>query len=184
MRFRMVVSASSFAAVIAVVAWGVTVHGQGASASDTQIHGVLIQVMRGVLLPASNVVFFAQGEDPAAVKPAAQPAISPNPLTSIYGGWTAVENAGITLAESANLLTLPGRRCSNGRPAPVDAADWKQFVQELRDAGMASFKAGQAKDQDQVLDAAEKVTVACLHCHEVYREKEPAQGGLAARCTK
>lgn len=160
--------------------------GRGAAPASgaTQTHGNLLQVMRGILLPASNVVFFAQSEDPAAVKPDEQAATSPNLLTSIYGGWTAVENSSIAMAEAANLLTIPGRRCSNGRPAPIDAADWKQYVQELRDAGMAAFKAAQAKNQDQILDAAEKVTTACGNCHDVYREKEPAQGGLAARCTK
>lgn len=157
---------------------------RGAAGAGSQIHGTLLQVMRGILLPASNVVFFAQSEDPAAVKPDEQAATSPNLLTSIYGGWTAVENSGIALSESANLLTIPGRRCSNGRPAPIENADWKEYVQELRDAGLAAFKAAQAKNQDQILDAAEKVTTACGHCHDVYREKEASQGGLAARCTK
>ena len=152
-------------------------------AAGARVQGNLLQVMRGVIYPASNVVFAAQ-EDPAAVKPAEDPSTSPNPLSSTYGGWNAVENAGISLAESANLLTLPGRRCSNGKPVPMQNADWAPFVQGLRDAGMAVYKAAQSKNQDTVLEAVDQMTVACSNCHDVYREKTNAQGGLAGRCTK
>ncbi len=153
------------------------------AAAASRVHGDLNQLMRGVIYPASNVVFAAQ-EDPSAIKPADDPATSPNPLTSVYGGWTAVENAGITLAESANLMMLPGRVCSNGKPEPMRNADWALFVQELRDSGMAVYKAAQSKNQDMVLEAVDKMTVSCSNCHDVYREKTTAQGGLAARCTK
>lgn len=154
--------------------------GRGAQASGTRVHGNLLQVMRGVLFPASNVVFAAQ-DDPATVKPADDPSTSPNPLSSSYGQWQAVENAGIALAESANLLTMP-RACSNGRPAPVGNADWQKFVQGLRDAGMAVYRAAQSKNVDRITDAADAVATACGNCHDVYREKTPEQGGLKNRC--
>src|SRR4051812_2355153 len=62
------------------------------------------QVMRGILFPNSNVVFAAQSDDPAKVKKAEDPSVAPNPLESVYGGWEAVANSGIALAESARLL--------------------------------------------------------------------------------
>ena len=68
---------------------------------------------------------------------------------------------GIALAEAANLLTIPGRTCSNGKPAPIQNADWQMWVQELRDAGMATYKAAQSKNQDAILDAAGVVSEAC-----------------------
>jgi len=136
-----------------------------------QVSGDLAQVMQGVLFPASNVVFAAQGTNPAEVKPAADPATSTDPLASSYGGWKAVENAGITLAESANLLIIPGRKCANGRDVPIQNPDWAQFVQGLRDAGMAAYKAGQSKNQDNILQAADTMTTACANCHDKYREK-------------
>lgn len=154
-----------------------------APAAGARVQGDLLQVMRGVIYPASNVVFAAQ-EDPAAIKPADDPSVSPNPLSSTYGGWMAVENAGISLAESANLLNIPGRTCSNGKPVPIGNADWAPFVQELRDAGMAVYKAAQTKNVDTLLEAVDTMTVSCSNCHEVYREKSERQGGLAARCTK
>ena len=149
-----------------------------------RVHGNLQQVMRGILFPNSNVLFAAQTQNPAAVKKDADPASSTNPLAGQYGGWQAIENSGIAMAEAANLLTIPGRVCSNGKPVPVQNADWQMFVQELRDAGMATYKAGQSKNMDTAVDASDKVATACMNCHDVYREKTPAQGGLAARCTK
>lgn len=153
-------------------------------AARAMVHGNLLQVMRGILFPNSNVIFAAQSEDPAAVKPDAEPTMATNPLASTYGGWQAVENSGIALAEAANLLTIPGRLCSNGRPVPVQNADWAKFVQGLRDAGMAAYKAAQSKNQDAIVDVSDQVTTACANCHNVYREKTDAQGGMAARCTK
>lgn len=144
----------------------------------------LAQLMRGILFPNSNVIFAAQSQDPSAIKPDAEPTQSPNPLTSSFGGWQAVENSSLALEEAATLLTIPGRLCSNGRPVPIQNADWAKFVQGLRDAGAAAYKAAQSKNQDKILDAADVVTTACANCHNVYREKTEAQGGLKARCKK
>ena len=126
--------------------------------------------MRISLFVNSNVIFTAQGEDPAAMEPDLFLSTSPSAMTGLYGGWQAVENAGIALAEAANLLTIPGRRCSNGRPVPMENADWLKFVQGLRDAGMAAYKAAQSKNQDAILEVSETVTVACANCHEKYRD--------------
>lgn len=152
--------------------------------ATTRIQANLAQVMRGILLPNSNVIFFAQSNNPADVKPAADPSSATDPLASSYGGWTAVENSSLALSEAALLLTVPGRVCSNGRPVPLTNADWVKFVQGLRQSGIAAFKAAQTKNQDKMLDAADAVTSACANCHNVYREKTPEQGGLAGRCMK
>ena len=154
-----------------------------ASRPQSQVEGDLRQVMRGILFPNSNVVFLAQGTDPASVPKDADGTTSVNPLASVYGGWEAIENSSIALAEAANLLTIPGRMCANGKPVPVQNADWQRFVQGLRDAGMASYKAAQTKDMDKMLDAADTLTNACSECHDVYREKTEQRGGDAARCT-
>ena len=154
-----------------------------AARPQSQVQGDLRQVMRGILFPNSNVVFLAQGTDPASVPKDADGTTSVNPLASVYGGWEAIENSSIALAEAANLLTIPGRTCANGKPVPVQSADWQRFVQGLRDAGMASYKAAQSKDMDKMLDAADTLTNACSECHDVYREKTEQRGGDAARCT-
>src|SRR6476469_943643 len=110
---------------------------QGPSESAAQqVSANLNQLMRGVLYPAANVVFFAQADNPGDVKPipGQDPSMATDPLTSTFGGWPAVENAALALAESGNLLSIPGRTCSNGVPVPIKDPSWAMFVQELRDA--------------------------------------------------
>jgi hypothetical protein len=135
--------------------------------------------MRGIMFPNSNIVFASQGTNPADIKPAQDPSTAVNPLEGAYGQWAAVENAGLAIAEGANLLTLPGRMCQNGKPVPLQNPDWVGLVQGLRDAGMAAYKAGQSKNQDNVLMAADKMTTACSNCHDKYRDKP---GGDKDRC--
>jgi hypothetical protein len=145
--------------------------GRTAAAPAFQAHATLAQVMKGILFPSSNVIFAAQGDNPAEVKPAGDPSLATNPLASTYGKWEAVENASLAITEAANLLVLPGRKCSNGRDVPLQNADWPKFVQGLRDAGMTAYKAAQSKNQDNILMAADVVSTACGNCHDKYREK-------------
>src|SRR4051812_44151683 len=140
--------------------------------TTVQVHANLAQVMRGILYPASNVIFAAQDTNPADIKPAQpDPATSPNLLTSAFGQWQAVENSALAIAESANLLTIPGRKCSNGRDVPINNADWQMYVKQLRDAGMATYKAAQSKNQDNILTVTDTLSTACANCHDKYREK-------------
>jgi hypothetical protein len=141
-------------------------------------NATLAQLMKGILYPNSNVIFAAQNKNPAEVKPADDPSLATDPLMSAYGQWEAVENSALALYESANLLTIPGRKCSNGRPAPLQNADWPKLVQGLRDAGLAVYKAAQSKNQDKIIDAADVMTTACANCHDKYREK----ANVADRC--
>src|SRR5262245_23520076 len=55
-----------------------------------QVSGNMAQLMRGILFPASNVVFAAQDQNPADVKPADDPSTAINPLQSTFGKWQAV----------------------------------------------------------------------------------------------
>jgi hypothetical protein len=144
----------------------------------------LAQVMQGILFPSSNVVFMAQHDEFSQIKPAADPTLATDPIQSVYGGWLAVENASLAIAEATNLLMLPGRKCSNGRFVPLGDPEWAKYVAELRQMALASYKAAQSKDQDQILAAADKLAVACSHCHVLYRDKTTAQGGEQNRCMK
>jgi len=137
----------------------------------------LNQLMRSLFFPHSNVVFFPQRYDPATVKPASEPSGSTDPLTGVFGGWEALENAALTLADSADLLMTPGRKCSNGKDVPIANADWAQMVQGLRDASMFSYKAALTKDQDKMLQASDVLAASCATCHNKYRP-----GNVANRC--
>lgn len=144
-----------------------------------EIHADLLQLMRGVLYPASNVVFAVQVDNPADIPlpPGKDPSMATDPLVSTFRGWNAVENASLALAESANLLMLPGRKCSNGVAVPINNPDWAKFVKELRDASMTAYKAAQAKNQDAMIEVSGTMTTACAGCHRKWREKR-----MADRC--
>ena len=144
----------------------------------TQVQANLGQLMKGILYINSNVIFAAQGTDPAKYPAAKDSSVSPDALSSAYGKWEAVENSSLALIEGANLLSVPGRKCANGRAVPVGNADWPKFVQGVRDAGLVAYNAAKAKDQDKILDAADAITTACANCHDKYREKPT----LAERC--
>jgi hypothetical protein len=149
-----------------------------ASAPATKIESNLLQLMRGILYPASNVIFAAQ-EDISKQPTPPDASTSPNPLTTTYGGWEAVQNAALAIAESANLVMLPGRMCSNGKPVPVRRADWIRDVQKLREAGRAAYAAAQKKDTDAIVEVSGTISDACSACHDVYREKKT---GVQDRC--
>lgn len=159
-----------------VAACGLSLAAQTPStqAQPVQVHADLNQLMRGVLYPAANVVFSAQADNPGDVKfiPGHDPSMSTDPLTSTFGGWLAVENAALALAESTNLLSIPGRTCSNGAPVPTKDPAWTAFVQEVRDASMQAYKAAQAKNQDQMIDIAETLSAACAGCHRKWRDRK------------
>src|SRR5512146_2933210 len=126
---------------------GLSLTAQTPSTNATQaVYANLNQLMRGVLYPAANVVFAPQTENPENVKPVPgqDPSMATDPLRSTFGGWQAVENAALALAESTSLLSAPGRGCSNGAPVPTTDPAWATCVQEVRDAGMQADKAAQA----------------------------------------
>src|SRR5580765_2446941 len=110
-----------------LAAYGLSLMAQTPPTTAAQeVKANLNQLMRGVLYPAANVVFFAQSENPADVKPVPgqDPGMATDPLTSTFGGWQAIENASLALAESTNLLLVPGRVCSNGAPVPMNDPAW------------------------------------------------------------
>jgi hypothetical protein len=139
------------------------------------------QLMHGILFPLGNTVFFAQSEDPEALARDPMPSTSPNPLTGLYGGWQAVENSALSLAESADLLLIPGRTCSNGEAVNVEDADWIRFVADYREKSLAAYEAALTKDLDAMVDASGNLSDACLACHRVYR-REPTRGDPKERC--
>ena len=144
----------------------------------------LAQLMRAVTFPNANILFNVQVKDPGGPKPA-----MPVPFDyvawggTVYFGWQAVDQAALALAETTPLFLLPGRRCENGRPVPVDRADWKQYTNALVDLSKDAFKASQSRNVDAVNKVGERLNDACANCHKVYRDgaQEGTSAG-AARC--
>jgi hypothetical protein len=141
-------------------------------AASSKNPATLAQLMRGIMFPNSNVIFAAQSKKFVTLPSANDPAAATDPIAGTYGHWEAFENSSLAIVEAANLLTVPGRVCSNGRPVPINNPDWPQLVQGLRDAGMQSYEAAKSKDHDKILDTTDKLTTACGNCHVKYRDKE------------
>jgi len=178
--------------MLAIAACGTTAPAPPAAAPAqtpaVKPYGNLAQVMQAIPFHNSNIIFDAQSNDPGAAKKeepkkggaAPSGASATADYKSVYGGWTAVENAAIALQETVNLITIPGRMCSNGKPVPIDQEDFRKAAQGLADAGKVTYDAAKAKDLDKIVDAAGTVTEACAACHDLYRDtpKQPED-----RCT-
>jgi hypothetical protein len=158
--------------------------------------GNLDQLMRGIMFPNSNIIFTVQTHDPAEKKKASDAATSDGGFnwsmwgSDLYPAWEIVDYAAIALAESAPLMLTPGRRCENGKPVPVNDPDWIRFTKEMAEVGRAAYRASQTRNQEKVSDISGDVADACLHCHQVFRDKarrartgaDPSNKEL--RCTK
>ena len=131
--------------------------------------------MRGILFPSANIIFTVQSYDPGAKKPAVKDDPSNAGFdwfawgNAIYKGWDVVDYAAVSVAESAQLMLTPGRRCENGRLVPVSDPDWIRFTNELAEAGRAAYKASQTRDQETVSRSTEQLNNSCSNCHRVFR---------------
>src|SRR5580658_328650 len=158
--------------------------------------GNLNQLMRGIMFPNSNIIFTVQTHDPGEKKKTGDAANADGGFnwsmwgSDLYSGWEIVDYAAIALAESAPLMLTPGRRCENGKPVPVNDPDWIRFTKEMAEVGRAAYRASQTRNQEKVSDITGDVADACMHCHQVFRDKlrrgrtpaDPSNKEL--RCTK
>jgi mono/diheme cytochrome c family protein len=146
--------------------------------------GNLAELMRAIAFPSANIIFQLQVKDPTDEKPG--PAPVPFDYVkwgaTIYPGWLAVDQAALAIAESAPLLLTPGRRCQNGRPAPIDRADYKQYVADLVAIGKEAYAASKARKFEAFVEISDKLNTACANCHMVYRDKGGTEGSGATRC--
>ena len=157
-----------------------------APAPSSRPDGSLVQVMRGFMFPNSNILFDVQTNDPGIEKKLGVPgggALAT--YANIYTGWQVPENAAIALAEGVDLILKPGRLCENGKPVPLQKADFQKFAQGLRVVAKAAIKAAQEKNQEKVSDLDNDLAEACAACHEKYRDPEGPKGfgDISLRCT-
>ena len=179
-------SALSLVALLVVVVGCAPAAPPAPAAAAPQVKANLNQVMRGILFPNSNIIFDTQDTDPGAPP---DPAVAgSNPYAGTYGGWEAVENASMALAEAANLISLPGRVCQNNKPVPLDDPVYQKGLAALREVAQLSYDTAKARkyDADAMLNVADKVTQACATCHDVFRDRvvDGKPIGMEDRCTK
>jgi cytochrome c556 len=72
-----------------------------------------------------------------------------------------------------------GRLCTNGKPVPIERADFAKFAQNLREAGRVVLAAAREKNQEKVSETTNQLAEACFTCHNVYRTDPP---GGPRRC--
>ena len=146
----------------------------------------LAQLMRAIAFPASNIVFNVQIKDPADDVPAPTGTRSFDFVewgATVYPGWEAIDLAALAIAESAPLFLVPGRRCENGRPVPVDRDDWREYTAAVVEAGRAAYRASQSRDWDAAIAVTDQLNAACDNCHQVYRDVGAEGRGVGAdRC--
>src|SRR5262245_5919458 len=90
-----------------------------------KVVGTIKQVMLGIVIPTSNIVFGAAGEAPTD-----------------DAAWGLVETNAIALAESGNLLMLEGRAKDDG--------EWRKQAQALIATSETALAAIRAKDTDKL----------------------------------
>ena len=74
--------------------------------------------------------------------------------------WGELQAKTLTLAESANLLMMPGRT----RPG-----QWNKDARQMLDAAWGAFKAAKAKDAAALEAVSDQLYESCVSCHKAYR---------------
>lgn len=139
----------------------------------------LRQYMIGVTFPNANIIFNTQLKDPGEDK--GKPPVPFDYVlwgSTAYHGWQQIDHAAMALQETTALFLLPGRKCQNGRPVPINKPDFIQFTHELQDFAKEVQKVALTRDVEKVSALSEKLNDVCANCHKVYRDVAPP--GVAA----
>ncbi|HEV2688143.1 MAG TPA: hypothetical protein VGV35_06305 [Bryobacteraceae bacterium] len=123
-----------------------------AQAPEFQPVGTMSQLMVNIIYPASDAIFYVDRNPPS------------NGVE-----WNALSNQALMLAESGNLLLMPGRARDNG--------NWVKDSKLMIDAGAAAYKAARAKDIEAVRAVNDALYASCVTCHSQYRKDYPKPKG-------
>ena len=106
--------------------------------------GTMSDLMVKILYPSSDALFYIETRTPKT-----------------DSEWTVVEGQALMVAETANLLMLPGR-----------ARDQKQWMADSKlmlDVGALALKAAKAKDVPAIAALSDQLYESCTSCHTHYR---------------
>ena len=106
--------------------------------------GTVRDLMVGVVWPTSDEVFYISTRTPKNDEE-----------------WLLFQGRMLMLAESANLLMMPGRA--------KDQDGWMKDAERLLEAGTAAFEAAKAKDAEKIASLNDQMYAACVACHNDYR---------------
>jgi hypothetical protein len=125
-----------------------------AQAPSFQPVGSMSQLMVNIIYPTSDALFYIERTPPK---------------TDV--DWGLISNQALMLAESGNLLMMPGRARDQG--------NWITDSKMLVDVGSAAYKLALAKNMDGILALNDQLNASCVVCHQQYRpdyrRRPPAQ---------
>jgi hypothetical protein len=126
-----------------------------AAPSTTPVASVK-QIMAAITGPAANTVYNSVGTIVSAqgVKETA-------PQNDEE--WAALAATAAALAESGNLLLVPGRTIDNG--------DWVKMTQAFIEKSKLAIKAAEEKSTEGILSAGSEINETCDTCHERYQRQ-------------
>ena len=101
------------------------------------------ELMVHIIYPTSDAVFYVSSRTPAS-----------------DAEWGELQAKTLTLAESANLLMMPGR---------TRAGQWNADSRMMLDAAWGAFKAAKAKSLEGVEAVSDQLYESCVSCHKAYR---------------
>lgn len=147
------------------------------------ITGTIKELMHGIIDPSADALWDAVSFDITAAG-----VVETVPRTN--DDWYAVRRHALILAESANLLRVPGRRVAPATPIPSlvdeppapedllpeqiqilidrDRAKFARLSQGLIDAAVLAIRAADAKDVNRLSEAGDLLDRACESCHSEY----------------
>jgi hypothetical protein len=146
----MVVAVALLTASIATTAAaqrGTSASGRGSAAAAPTPLASVKDLMLAIVIPSSAIVFQVASEPPKDDK-----------------GWADARLQALAVAESANLLMLPGRV----KPGP----EWMQTAVKQRDVAMLAVKAIERKDAAALEQASNDLYEASDSCHNKYMDKK------------
>ena len=119
--------------------------------------GDVKHTMNLVLDPAADVIWGSAG---FILTEAGTEDLAP----TTEAGWLAVQHSAMVVAESGNLLMMPGRSKDNG--------DWQEISLALVDVGIRTSAAAEEKDADKLFDLGGELYRVCLSCHQLYIQSD------------
>jgi cytochrome c556 len=118
-----------------------------AASSDrppTRNVGSMSDLMVKIIYPASDALFYIESRTPAT-----------------DAEWATLEGQALMVAESANLLMMPGRA--------RDQKQWMADAKLMLDAGAAAVKAAKTKNVEAISALSDQLMESCTSCHRHYR---------------
>ena len=116
--------------------------------------GNMSRLMIDIIYPTSDAIFYVDRYEPK---------------TEVQ--WNTLASQALILAESGNLLMMPGRARDQG--------NWIADSKLMIDAGAAAYRAARAKDLDGVRAVNDKLYESCVTCHTQYRSDYPRRPATA-----